>query len=259
MKQVVFLKQVPASTQITTDPVTHTLVRSGNKSQTNPDDLHALRMAVELREKQGGEIIAVTMGPLQAKAVLNEALLHGADRAILLSDKMFAGSDTWSTSYVLAAAVKKIGNVDLLLFGKQAIDGDTAQVGPGVAAQLGIPQLTEVQSILDLTTTNIVVRKNSDRGKRIMLSAFPCVLTVSKEANNLPAPTLQDWENAQIKESVHWDAAHLKLENTFLGLVGSPTRVVKTEAIPNTKSIRWIKDISELKTICINSTKTSRL
>lgn len=159
MKQIVFLKQVPASTQISIDPVTHTLVRHGNKSQTNPDDLHALRMAVEIRNRVGGEIIAVTMGPLQAEAVLREALLYGADEAILLSDRMFAGSDTWSTAYVLSAAVKKIGNADLLLFGKQAIDGDTAQVGPGVAGKLDIPQLTEVQSVLDISAANIVVKK----------------------------------------------------------------------------------------------------
>ena len=244
MKQIVFLKQVPASTQISIDPVTHTLVRHGNKSQTNPDDLHALRMAVEIRNRVGGEIIAVTMGPLQAEAVLREALLYGADEAILLSDRMFAGSDTWSTAYVLSAAVKKIGNADLLLFGKQAIDGDTAQVGPGVAGKLDIPQLTEVQSVLDISAANIVVKKSFDSGTRILRSTFPCVFTVSKEANTLPAPSLQDWEDAQQKKIMCWDASLLNVETAFLGLSGSPTKVVNTHAISNSKSIRWMKDVS---------------
>lgn len=259
MKQIVFLKQVPVSTHISIDPVTHTLVRHGNKSQTNPDDLHALQMAVEIRNRVGGIIVAVTMGPLQAEAVLKEAFLYGADEAILLSDRMFAGSDTWSTSYVLSSAVKKIGDADLLLFGKQAIDGDTAQVGPGVAGQLNIPQMTEVQSVLDISSANIVVKKTFDYGTRIQRSSFPCVLTVSKEVNTLPAPSLQDWENAQQKVITHWGASQLKVESAFLGLNGSPTKVVKTHAISNDKSIQWIKDVSDLKEICTKFNNTYQL
>lgn len=250
MKQLVFLKQVPASTRISIDPVTHTLIRKGSRSQTNPDDLHALQMAVEIRNKIGGSIIAITMGPLQARSVLQEALLYGADQGILLSDRAFAGSDTWSTSYILSHAVRKIENVDLLLFGKQAIDGDTAQVGPGVAAQLQIPQLTEVQAVFDITSNNIVVKQKIDTGFRVLRSVFPCVFTVDKEANALPAPTLHNWQTAQRKEIKIWDAEFLDLKNSFVGLDGSPTKVVKAEAICGNKSIRWIADISELKAIC---------
>ncbi|MCD8165655.1 MAG: FAD-dependent oxidoreductase [Bacteroides sp.] len=250
MKQIVFLKQVPASTRISIDPVTHTLLRSGNRSRTNPDDLHALQLAVELRKKRGGTITAVTMGPPQARSVLQEALLYGADQAILLSDPLFAGSDTWSTSHILAAAVRKLKEADLLLFGKQALDGDTAQVGPGVAAQLHIPQLTEVQAVIDLTPTHLVVRKTFDSGIRILRSTLPCVVTVNKEANELSTPTLQNWEETQLKKILHWDAKVLELEEASVGLSGSPTRVVRTEAISSHRSIRWIHDIATLQTVC---------
>ena len=255
MKQIVFLKQVPASTEVRIDPVTHTLVRAGAKSQTNPDDLHALQAAVDIRKQLGGKIVAVTMGPPQAETVLREAMMFGADEAILLSDRAFAGSDTWSTSYILSAAVRRLLSSDqdserdselLLLFGKQAIDGDTAQVGPGVAARLSFPQLTEVRRILNLEKNEIEVEKIADCGTQIMRSSFPCVLTVVKEANTLPAPTLRSWELAQQKAILRWSAADLELDASVIGLNGSPTRVVRTEVPTFTHSVEWITDESAL-------------
>ena len=246
MKQIVFMKQVPASTEIRIDPVTHTLVRAGAKAQTNPDDLHALQMAVDVRKQIGGIIIAVTMGPPQAEAVLREALMFGADEAVLLTDRAFAGSDTWSTGYVLAAAAKKIGNSSLLLFGKQAIDGDTAQVGPGVAARMNMPQLTEVCRLLSISADHITVEKVSDTGTQMLRSSFPCTLTVSREANELPAPTLRAWEEAQKKKVTCWSASDLGLDISLTGLNGSPTRVVRTTVPEKATEIRWIAGITEL-------------
>lgn len=146
-RYIVFLKQVPLSTKVEMDPVTRTLKRSSAMTRTNPDDLYALQLAVKLKRQTGAEIVAVSMGPASAEEVLREALQRGADKAVLLSSKAFAGSDTWCTSLVLAAAVRKLGEYDLLLFGKMAVDGDTAQVGPEVAGQLDIPQVTHLMDI----------------------------------------------------------------------------------------------------------------
>ena len=251
MKQIVFLKQVPASTEVRIDPVTHTLMRSGTKSQTNPDDLHALQAAVDIRKQCGGKIIAVTMGPPQAEAVLREALMFGADEAILLTDRAFAGSDTWSTGQVLSAAVRKITTPDemkalLLLFGKQAIDGDTAQVGPGVAARLHFPQLTEVRRILGVKEQVLTVEKVCDLGTQVLEASMPCVLTVVKEANTLPAPTLRAWEEAQRKDISRYDAADLELTPSCIGLNGSPTRVVRTEVPSQTHTVQFLSGEVEL-------------
>lgn len=249
MRQIVFLKQVPASTEVRLDPETHTLVRSGSKARTNPDDLHALRMAVEIKERAGGSIVAISMGPPQAEAVLKEALMNGADEAILLSDRIFAGSDTWNTGYVLSAAVRKIGVADLLLFGKQAIDGDTAQVGPGVAAQLNMPQLTEVLRVEEVSPVSVTVLKTTDRGTQLLRAAYPCALTVSKEANSLPTPSLRDWERSAAAHVTHWSAADLDLDVSLLGLSGSPTRVVRTSVPDERDSIVWLTTTDGLSSL----------
>ena len=150
-RYIVFLKQVPLSTKVEMDPVTKTLKRSSALSQVNPDDLYALQAALDLRRSTGAEVIAVSMGPLSAEVVLREAIQRGADRAILLSSPAFAGSDTWCTSLVLASAVRKIGEYDILFFGRIAIDGDTAQVGPEVAGHLNIPQVTQLVNVESCT------------------------------------------------------------------------------------------------------------
>lgn len=256
MKQFVFLKQVPASTEVKIDAVTHTLVRAGAKSQTNPDDLHALQAAVDIRRQLGGTITAVTMGPPQAEAVLREAMMFGADEAVLLSDRAFAGSDTWSTSFILSAAVRRLLADDedeeiLLLFGRQAIDGDTAQVGPGVAARLAFPQLTEVCRILKVGNNEIEVEKITDLGTQVLRSSLPCALTIVKEANVLPAPTLRAWETAQQKPILRWTAADVGLGASFTGLNSSPTRVVRTEVPISSHAIQWLPDATELSKLIV--------
>lgn len=198
-RYIVFLKQVPQSTRVEIDPVTNTLKRSSALCQTNPDDLCALQAALNLKKETQAEIVAVSMGPGSAETVLREALQHGADRAVLLSSPAFAGSDTWCTSKVLAAAVQKIGTFDLLFFGRMAIDGDTAQVGPEVAGQLGIPQVTQLIRIEGITPSSIWLAKRAGNVRQQMEITFPCAVMVSKENGEVAPPTLAGWREAQKK------------------------------------------------------------
>ncbi len=234
MIQIVFVKQVPFSTKVKMDPVTHTLVRSGVRTQVNPYDLHAVRAAIEVKDQCGGTVVVVTMGPPSAVAVLREAMMHGADEAVLVSDAAFAGSDTWSTSYILSMVVRHLGGADIQWFGKQAIDGDTAQVGPGVAAQLNYPQITEMNQLIEVDEHSVTVQKVTDYGYRVVKSGFPVVITVNKEANQLLSPSLNDWLRAENAEIRTINASSLQLDMSKVGLSGSPTRVKRIE-LPSTK------------------------
>lgn len=253
MNYIVFVKQVPASTRIQIDPGTNTLMRSGAKTQTNPYDLHALQAAVELKKQLGGTITAITMGPPQAEAVLREAILFGADKAILLTDRAFAGSDTWSTSLILAQATRKITDASVLFFGKQAIDGDTAQVGPGVAARLDLPQVTEMRRFVNVSKTSLCIEKCSDTGSQVVKTPLPCVITVTKEANKLPAPTLRNWERAQQADIITWNINDLELDSEETGLKGSPTRVVSTSVPPVKQQVTFLNSVEELTALLLTA------
>lgn len=243
-RYIVFLKQVPQSTKIEIDPETKTLKRSSALSQTNPDDLYALQTALDLKKDNEAEVVAITMGPASAENVLREALQRGADRAILLSSPSFAGSDTWCTSLVLAAAVRKIKGYDLLLFGRMAIDGDTAQVGPEVAGQLDIPQITQSVKIEQLAHKHIVVYKKAGSVLQKIKAQLPCAMMISRENGKLDNPTLSGWRRAQKQDLIRWNETDLGLPADTVGLHASPTRVVSTEVPPNKKAISWITDSS---------------
>ena len=219
-RYIVFLKQVPQSTRVEIDPVTNTLKRSSALCQTNPDDLCALQAALNLKKETQAEVVAVSMGPGSAETVLREALQHGADRAVLLSSPAFAGSDTWCTSKVLAAAVQKIGTFDLLFFGRMAIDGDTAQVGPEVAGQLGIPQVTQLIRIEGITPSSIWLTKRAGNVRQQMEIAFPCAVMVSKENGEVAPPTLTGWREAQKKVITCWNEKDLNLDAGSVGQGG---------------------------------------
>lgn len=255
-RYIVFLKQVPRSTRVEMDPVTKTLKRSSSLSRTNPDDLHALQMALDLKRITGAEVIAVSMGPASAENVLREALQRGADRAILLSSPAFAGSDTWCTSLVLASAVRKIGDYDLLFFGRMAIDGDTAQVGPEVAGQLDIPQVTHLVCLEKITEGHLVLTKRSGSVLQQMEIGLPCAIMASKENGTLACPTLAGWRRSWQQEIVCWDETDIGLSLVAVGLHASPTRVISTEVPQSDKTLTWIGDIpSFLTTIhtCIHT------
>lgn len=229
MKIVVCIKQVPASNDAKIDPETKRIVREGISAIMNPFDTYALEEGVLLRDRFGGEVIALSMGPEKATLVLREAISTGADRAILLSDRAFGGSDTWATSYALAKAIEKIGQVDLVICGKQAIDGDTAQVGPGIAAHLDWLQATYVMAMEDATATGIRVRRMHEDGYDICDLRFPAVMTVVKGINTPRVPTLKGRLASQKSVITVWKPADIGAEIDKIGLDGSPTRVVKTQ------------------------------
>lgn len=248
-RYIVFLKQVPLSTKVEMDEQTKTLKRSSALCQTNPDDLHALQMAVTLKRSTGAEVVAVSMGPALADAVLREALQRGADRAVLLSSRAFAGSDTWCTSLVLAAAVRRIGEYDLLFFGRMAIDGDTAQVGPEVAAHLDIPQLTWLASVDGVADGRLRAVKLAGRVRQQVEVSLPCALMVGRENCALEAPTLSGWRWAQQQEVECWGEDELGLSPDEVGLYASPTRVVTTEVPQREKEMVWLADAPALAAV----------
>ena len=252
-RYIVFLKQVPLSTKVEMDPVTKTLKRSSALSQVNPDDLYALQAALDLRRSTGAEVIAVSMGPLSAEVVLREAIQRGADRAILLSSPAFAGSDTWCTSLVLASAVRKIGEYDILFFGRMAIDGDTAQVGPEVAGHLNIPQVTQLVNVESCTDKYIRLFRCIGNAKQHMEVDFPCAIMVSRENGELYHPTLSGWRRAQKQEILHWDEADLGLNTSSVGLQASPTKVLSTTVPQSNKKVCWITDVITLSQIICNN------
>ncbi|MFZ0448864.1 MAG: electron transfer flavoprotein subunit beta/FixA family protein [Desulfatiglandaceae bacterium] len=232
MDIIVLLKQVPDTTEAKLDPKTGNLIREGLKSVINPDDRHALEAAVQIKETVGGKVTVVSMGPPQAIDALTEAIGLGADQAVLLTDRLFAGADTWSTAYTLGKAVEKIGSFDLIISGRQAIDGDTAQIGPQVADHLGVPQVTYVIRIEAIEKDHIVVHRLLEDGYERIRCRLPGLITVVSDLNKPRYPNIEKLingcnEKAPIKI---WNAAELNLKADEVGLDGSLTQVIKTFA-----------------------------
>ncbi|MFX0095579.1 MAG: electron transfer flavoprotein subunit beta/FixA family protein [Candidatus Hodarchaeota archaeon] len=225
MRIVVCMKQVPWTTNVKTDPKTGTLIRSGIASVINPFDLYAIEEALRIKEEKDAQITVLSMGPPQAQYALKTALAMGCDEAILLSDRAFAGADTLATSYTLAQGLKKIGDFDLIICGVKTVDGDTAQVGPGIAEVLDIPHVCYVRRIRTISRSNIIVQQEMDDGYRILEVAIPCLLTVVKEINVPRMPTLKGKLEA-IKKPVNiYTKNDLNGEDSRFGLDGSPTQV----------------------------------
>jgi electron transfer flavoprotein beta subunit len=230
MNIIVFIKQVPDTTDVKLDPKTGNLLREGLKSIMNPEDRHALEAGVAIKEATGGKVTALSMGPLQAIDVCTEAIGMGADAAILLSDRAFAGADTWATSFTLGKAVETIGAYDVILCGRQAIDGDTAQVGPQVADYLDIPQVTYVQEIEDIDSTRTIVKRQLENGYERIECPLPALLTVISSLNTPRYAHVGRLINAcQEKSSIKvLNAADIGVTTSQIGLEGSLTHVVKT-------------------------------
>ena len=229
MHAIVCIKSVPGTTEVRINPETNTLMRGEVESVINPFDTYAIEEALRLRESHGGVVTVITMGPPQAEKELKEAVAMGCDEAILLSAREFAGSDTWATAYTLAQAIRKLGDYDLILCGKQAIDGDTGQVGPGIANQLGIPQLTYVFKIrsFDLAGRSIEVERLLEEGREITRTPLPALVTVVKDINQPRYPTFQGIRRARKMTLPVWTPAELgNVEARYLGLDGSPTKVI---------------------------------
>ncbi len=247
MRIVVCVKQVPATTDAKIDPETKRIVREGTKAVLNPFDLYAIEEALRIREQCGGEVTVISMGPESAKNVLIEALSMGADRAFLLCDRRFAGSDTWATSYALARAIETLGKADLIICGKQAVDGDTAQVGPGIAAKLDIQQAANVSKIEDIREDCITVSRMSETGYDVLRLRLPALITVLKDINVPRIPTLRNARKARTAEITVWKPEDIDADPDLIGLAASPTRVVKTAppAVREGSSIMICKEPSE--------------
>jgi len=261
---VVLVKQVPDTANITGQAMKEdgTVNRAALPAIFNPEDLNALEMALQVKDRHGGQVTVLTMGPPRAAEVLRDALYRGADRAILLTDRKTAGSDTLATSYVLKCAVERIGEYDLVFCGRQAIDGDTAQVGPQVAEKLGLPQITYAESIVSLDATEIVVQRAFPLGKETVRCTLPCLLTVVASAN-VPRPPsirrmmahklaaipqeygaiLERWDEFETEEALDsylaqrdlripvWSGAEIDVDYERVGLNGSPTKVLNVNYV----------------------------
>jgi electron transfer flavoprotein beta subunit len=227
MNIIVCIKQVPETTEVRINPQDNTLIREGVKSIINPFDMYAIEEAVRLKEKFSAKTTVISMGPAQAEAALREAMSMGIDEGILICDRAFAGSDTWATSYTLAAAIKKIAAFDLIICGKQASDGDTAQVGPGIASHLDIPQVTYVKKIEEVKEKALRVERMIEEGYEIIETPLPCLITVVKEINEPRIPSLKGMLRAKSAKIPVWTQRELNLDPQGIGLCGSPTQVVK--------------------------------
>jgi electron transfer flavoprotein beta subunit len=263
-RSVVLIKQVPDTHNIIGEVMTKdgTMNRGALPAIFNPEDLHALEMALQVRERFGGTVTVITMGPPQAADILRDSLYRGADRAILLTDRKFAGADTLATSYTLRFAIEKSGPFDLVFCGRQAIDGDTAQVGPQVAEKLGIPQITYAESILELKAGEITAQRALEGGTEIVRCTLPCLITVVASANTPRPPSarkrieyklaatpleipalLQKWpefkSEAELQTHLQqrglmipvWTAEDIGVEGGKIGLAGSPTQVHKVNFV----------------------------
>ncbi|MFN3967065.1 MAG: electron transfer flavoprotein subunit beta/FixA family protein [Endomicrobiia bacterium] len=227
MNFIVCIKQVPATTNVQINEKTGTLKREGVESIINPFDEYAIEEGVRLKEKVKGKVTVITMGPPQAEQALREALSRGADEAILISDKAFAGADTLATSYTLAQAIKKIGQFDLIICGKQASDGDTAQVGPGIAEKLDIPHVAYVGKIEEIRPGYIRVQRMMEDGHDIIEMPLPALITVVKEINTPRLPSLRGMMFSKKAQIPCWTAETLQADKNKIGLTGSPTQVMK--------------------------------
>ena len=226
MNIVVCIKQVPDTTEIKLDPATGTMIREGVPSIMNPDDKSGLEMALELKDKYEANVTVITMGLPQADAILREAMAMGADRAILLTDRKLAGADTLATSNALAGALRTL-DFDLLVMGRQAIDGDTAQVGPQVAEHLDLPQVSYVEN-LEFDGTTFTLKKWLEDGYQIVEVESPCVITVLSSANQPRYMRMRGIMEAYKREVEVWGCDRIDVDESKLGLKGSPTRVAKS-------------------------------
>lgn len=247
LKILVCIKQVPDTQEVRLDPVTHTLKREGVKAIINPFDLYALEEGLRVKDSRGGRVTLLTMGPPQAEEALRQALGYGADAAVLVSDRAFAGADTWATALTLARAIDKMGGADLIFTGKQAIDGDTAQVGPMLAAILDIPCASWARKLSFLDDGTLKVERLLDHGYDAVEVKLPALITVVKEINEPRLPSFKAKLKAKNEAIPTWGLADLDLSPEAAGLAGSFTQVVKVFPPPaRGQSEVWTGEPGEL-------------
>ena len=241
MRVIVCIKQVPGTTQVGIDPQTNTLIRQGVASIINPFDTYALEEGVRIRERFGGSVTVITMGPPQAEEALRECLSLGADDTILLSDPAFAGADTLATSYTLAKAIERLESFDIVLCGRQTADGDTGQVGPELAEWLAVPIVTNVRKIHEISEGKAILERMTEEGYEVMEMPLPGIITVVKEINIPRLPSLRGQMRAKSAKIPIWTAQDVDLDKDAIGLAGSPTRVIKVFTPPKAQRGELIK------------------
>jgi electron transfer flavoprotein beta subunit len=229
MKIIVPIKQVPETSNVKMDPESGTIIRSGSNAVVNPLDLYAIEAALQLRDQSGGSVTAISMGPPSATKALREAVAMGCENACLISDRQFGGSDTWATSYVISKAVENLGDFDLIICGERATDGDTAQVGPGIAAWLDIPLATYVSKVevSEESSSLLSAERLVEDGYQQLALSMPALITVVKEIAEPRLPTLEGKKKAVRTDIPVLTAADMNLDPSYLGLKGSPTKVLK--------------------------------
>ncbi len=239
MKTIVCVKQVPASNEVRLDPKTNTIIRDGGAAVINPFDAHALEAALQIKEQLGGEVTVLSMGIPDTERMLRECMARGADRALLLTDRAFAGADTLATSYALCCGVEAAGDFDLILCGKMAVDGDTAQIGPEMAQRLGIPHVTDVEW-LEAEEDAVTVRRMLGGSTQTLRVPLPAVLTVTRELNVPRLPSIAGVLCAAAAEVEIYNAGRAGAEEALCGLKGSPTQVVQTYLPQSTRTVEEI-------------------
>lgn len=227
MNIIVSIKQVPETSNVKMDEETGTMIREGIESIINPLDLYAIEVGIQLKEAYNGKVSVITMGPISAEKSLREAIAMGCDNGILISGREFAGSDTWATSYVLAKAIQKLGKYDLILTGERATDGDTGQVGPEIASFLNLPLSTYTRKIFEITNKHILVERLIEEGCETLKMPLPALLSVVKEISYPRLPTLRGKKRSKMLDIPIWSKKNIEVDESKLGLNGSPTRVVK--------------------------------
>ncbi|AWR98355.1 electron transfer flavoprotein subunit alpha [Acidianus sulfidivorans JP7] len=261
VKVIVSIKQVPDADDLRVDPVTNTLVREGVPAVINPPDLHAIEEAVRVKEKYGGETAVITMGPPQAEASLREAISMGIDKAYLITDRALAGADTWATSYTLFKAIKKIGEADLYIFGRRAVDGETEQVGPQTAKWLGIPIVGYVSKIekIDMDNHKLIVVRTTEFDEETVEVPLPAVITVNETINKPRQPDIMSIINSKLAKVIKLNKDDINAEPNKIGLAGSPTKVIKVHPPPKTRNpeIFQAKDSKEAADWIISKIKKS--
>ena len=229
MRTVVCMKAVPSTTEVRMDPKTNTIIRDGKQSVANPFDTAALEVALALKDQLGGTVCALSMGIPDTTRLLRDAISRGATDALLLSDRAFAGADTLATSYALSLGLEQLGEpADLVLCGKMAVDGDTAQIGPELGGLLGVPCVTSVSEVLEASEHELVVRHDTDEGTEVVRVPLPAVLTVTKDVANLRMPTIAGVRAGEAAEVRVLNAEDVRAGRTRCGLDGSPTQVVRS-------------------------------
>ncbi|MEJ6952196.1 electron transfer flavoprotein subunit beta/FixA family protein [Natronospora cellulosivora (SeqCode)] len=241
MNIIIAIKQVPETSNVKMDPETGTMKRDGVESIVNPLDLYAIETGIQLVEEHGGKVTVITMGPPSAEKALKEAISMGCDEGVLVSGREFAGADTWATAYALAKVIEELGEFDLILAGERATDGDTGQVGPCIASYMDIPLSTYTSKVLKVEDDSIVVERMVEEGYESLKLPLPSLLTVVKEISYPRLPTLRGKQKARKMEIPVMSAENVEMKKEYLGLKGSPTRVVKIAHPKVTRNGEFIK------------------